>query len=267
MAVDHYENFPVASVLLPQRFRRPVVLIYRFAREADDIADEGAASVSERLRELQDFRDEILRIEAGAEPRIRWFSELAQVVHAHDLPTKAFLDLLSAFEQDVTRHRYRRFQELMDYCSRSANPVGHLLLQLYGAREAQHREWSDAICSSLQLINFLQDVPVDYAKGRIYLPAEEMEDYGVSEAQIAAADTGGGWQRFMRFQTARARALLASGAPLGRALKGRLGLEMRMILAGGTRILDKIDARGGDVFRQRPVLRTYDWPLMLLRAL
>jgi squalene synthase HpnC len=266
MAVDHYENFPVASLLLPQRFRRPVALIYRFAREADDIADEGDAPASVRLAQLDHFREEIRRIEAGAEPRTPWFSELADVIRAYGLPSGAFLDLLSAFAQDVTKRRYAEYGEVMDYCSRSANPVGRLLLVLYGAPEPRHLKWSDAICSSLQLINFLQDIGVDFEKGRIYLPADEMHAYGITEAQIEAADTGGRWREFMRFQVERARALLASGAPLGRALTGRLGLEMRMIIAGGARILEKIDAVQGDVFRHRPVLKPLDWPLMFTRA-
>jgi squalene synthase HpnC len=267
MAVDHYENFPVASVLLPRRFRRPVALIYRFAREADDFADEGDDAPAVRLRKLDHFREEIRRIEAGTRPETPWFSELADVMRGHRLPASAFLDLLSAFAQDVTRHRYAGFDDVLDYCSRSANPVGRLLLTLYGAPEPRHIAWSDAICSSLQLINFLQDVAIDYAKGRVYLPADEMRRFGVSEEQIARADAGGQWPAFMRFQVARGRDLLESGAPLGHGLEGRLGLEMRMIVAGGARILEKIDRVNGDVFRHRPVLKPFDWALMLRRAL
>ena len=267
MAVNHYENFPVASVLLPPRLRRPVELIYRFAREADDFADEGDALPADRLEQLDRFRRELRTIEAGHDPALPWFRELAEVIHQHDLPIDAFLDLLSAFSQDVTQSRYDTFDDVLDYCRRSANPVGRLLLVLYGAADRTRLVWSDAICSSLQLINFLQDVPVDYAKDRIYLPREEMLEFGVSEKQIAEGDAGGRWMPFMNFQIQRSRELLYSGAPLGRALRGRIGLEMRMIIAGGSRILDKIEAARGDVFAHRPVLRPFDWPRMLAKAL
>jgi squalene synthase HpnC len=267
MAVDHYENFPVASVLLPRRLRRPVALIYRFAREADDFADEGDAPAQVRLQQLDRFRDALRRINAGVAPGIAWFAELADVIHEHRLPLSAFDDLLSAFSQDVTQTRYASYAQLLDYCSRSANPVGRLLLVLYGEHGREPLAWSDAICSSLQLINFLQDVPIDYRKGRIYLPQDEMLGYGITEQHLARGDTSGRWQEFMAFQIGRARALLSAGAPLGHRLKGRIGLEMRLIIAGGSRILQKIETGGGDVFRHRPVLRPLDWPLMLLRSL
>jgi squalene synthase HpnC len=266
MTVDHYENFPVASWLLPPRFRRPVALIYRFAREADDFADEGNLPAEARLAQLEAFRREIGRIEAGEPPTIPWFAELARIIREHQLPLDHFRDLLSAFAQDVTKSRYADFQQVLDYCRRSANPVGRLLLVLYGGTTAQNLAYSDAICSSLQLINFLQDVAVDYRKGRIYLPQDEMARFTVSEPQIAAGEAGENWRAFVAFQIERTRELLRSGAPLGRALKGRVGMEMRMIIAGGDRILTKIGQVGGDVFRRRPMLRTFDWSLMLLRA-
>ena len=267
MAVDHYENFPVASVLLPARLRRPVALIYRFAREADDFADEGSAPADVRLRQLRSFNLELDRIEAGAAPAIAWFSDLAGVIHEFGLPVGAFRDLLSAFSQDVTQTRYSTYGEVLDYCTRSANPVGRLLLVLYRSDTPTHLVWSDAICSSLQLINFLQDVAIDWRKDRVYLPQDEMRRFEVTEDQIARGDAGGNWKAFMAFQVERARSLLFSGAPLGRALKGRIGLEMRMIIAGGARILEKIERVEGDVFRHRPMLRPLDWPLMLARTM
>lgn len=267
MTARHYENFPVASLLLPPQFRHPVALIYRFAREADDFADEGDFPDAHRLAQLGAFRQELLKLEAGLPPAIPWFEALGEIIRKHQLPIGAFRDLLSAFSQDVTQKRYTDYGELLDYCRRSANPVGRLLLALYGAATPQNLAYSDAICSSLQLINFLQDVAIDYQKERIYLPQDEMARFGISERQIAAGDTGGNWSPFMAFQVERTRTLLQSGAPLGRILKGRLGLEMRMIIEGGARILAKIAAVNGDVYRQRPVLRWFDWPLMLSRAL
>jgi squalene synthase HpnC len=267
MAVNHYENFPVASVLLPPRLRRPVALIYRFAREADDFADEGDAPADVRLRQLDEFRLQLSKLESGARPEIPWFSELGDVIVQHGLPIEPFHDLLSAFSQDVVKARYATYAEVLDYCRRSANPVGRLLLALYGAAHPRHLAWSDAICTSLQLINFLQDIAVDYRKERIYLPREDLARFGLEEDDIARGETGGPWRAFMAFQIARARGLLEEGAPLGRALGGRIGLELRMIVAGGGRILEKIERVGGDVFHRRPVLRPLDWPLMLLRSI
>ncbi len=267
MAVDHYENFPVASVLLPRHLRQPVALIYRFAREADDFADEGDAEAAVRLGQLDHFRRELTKLERGEAPEIPWFSALGGAIRRYRLPIELFHDLLSAFSQDVVQTRYATYDDVLDYCRRSANPVGRLLLVLYGAAERRHLAWSDAICSSLQLINFLQDVAIDYRKNRIYLPQEEMVRFGVSEDDIARGDTGGAWKALMAFQIGRARALLHSGAPLGRVLEGRIGLELRMIIAGGARILEKIENVQSDVFSRRPVLRPLDWPLMLLRSI
>ena len=266
MAVDHYENFPVASVLMPLRFRRPVGLIYRFAREADDFADEGDLPPAQRLRLLDGFNHELDRIEAGQPPGIAWFADLAQIIREHALPVQLFRDLLSAFSQDVVKERYADYADVLDYCRRSANPVGRLLLVLYGEATEQNNAWGDAICSSLQLINFWQDVAIDYRKPRIYFPQDEMAQYGITENQIAHADTNGTWREFMRFQVNRTRQYLHSGAPLGRVLKGRLGLEMRMIIAGGDRILTKIENVNYDVFHRRPVLKPHDWLLMLART-
>jgi squalene synthase HpnC len=266
MAVDHYENFPVASPLLPARFRRPVALIYRFARTADDFADEGDAPPDERLRQLDTFYDELLKIDAGLPPAIPWFAELAEVIRQHRLPTGLFRDLLSAFAQDVTKSRYATYAEVLDYSRRSANPVGRLLLVLYGAASPENLLRSDAICTSLQIINFIQDVAVDYRNGRVYMPQDELNRFGVTEDQLARGDPGGPWPAFVQFQIARTRSLLYSGAPLGRALRGRIGLELRTIIQGGDRIMEKIAGAGGDVFHRRPVLRWHDWPLMLARA-
>ena len=267
MSVDHYENFPVASLLLPARLRRPVALIYRFARESDDFADEGALPDADRLALLAGFSRELQRIERGEPPGIPWFADLAAIIREHGLPTGLFHDLLSAFAQDVTQKRYADFSAVMDYCRRSANPIGRLLLILYRADTPRNLQYSDAICSSLQLINFWQDVAIDWQKNRVYFPLDEMQAHGIDDTRIAAGDSSGPWPAFMDFQVRRARELLYSGKPLGRILRGRIGLEMRMIIAGGDRILEKISAVYGDVFRHRPVLNKPDWLLMLARAL
>jgi squalene synthase HpnC len=265
--VDHYENFPVASWLLPKRLRRPVEAIYRFARSADDIADEGDASASERLAALSAYQRQLDRIERGDTPDDPVFGPLAAEIRAHAIPLAPFRDLLSAFAQDVEKKRYADFGEVVDYCRRSANPVGRLMLHLYGDRDARNLAYSDAICSSLQLINFLQDIAIDYQKDRIYLPQDELAAYHVSEAQIAQGDTRGLWQMMMHKQIERARKLLQAGAPLGRQLKGRIGLELRVTILGGEAILRKLHADPSCVFHNRPVLTKKDWVIMLGRAL
>jgi len=266
MAVGHYENFPVASVLLPARLRRPVALIYGFARSADDFADEGDAPPAERLAALERYRDELRRIRSESAPEMPLFRALAAMIAEFGLPLDPFFALLDAFSQDVVKSRYANFAEVLHYCERSANPVGTLLLHLFEAATPENLRRSDAICTGLQLVNFWQDVEIDYRKGRIYLPEDEMARFGVGERDIAARDAGPAWQSLLAYEIDRARAMLESGAPLATALPGRIGLELRMIVQGGLRILEKLDAARGDVFRHRPVLRPVDWPLMFWRA-
>jgi len=255
VSVGHYENFPVASLLLPAALREPVGAIYRFARGADDIADEGDDAAEIRLEKLRRYRTQL---EAP--------SELARLIRRHALPVELFEDLLDAFTQDVAKKRYANFSELLDYCRRSANPVGRLLLHLFKRTSDSDLACSDAICSALQLVNFWQDVEIDYAKGRIYLPQDEMARHRVTEQHLLEKRCDDSWRALMRFQVARSRTLLLSGEPLGRALPGRVGLEIRATIQGGLRILEKIERVEFDVFRRRPVLGAFDWPLVLLRA-
>ena len=266
MPVDHYENFPVASWLLPPPLREPVEAIYHFARGADDIADEGDLSPAARFHALDRYVRALDEIEAGVAQAERPFARLAAAVRAHHLPVPLLRDLLDAFRQDVTVKRYATFADVMDYSRRSANPIGRLLLHLYGEATPRNIGYSDAICSALQIINFLQDVAIDYRKDRIYFPLDEMNKYRIKEAQIAQGDAGGMWWNFMQFEIERARKLLQSGAPLGLVLRGRIGLEMRTIIAGGERILSKLHKTKGDMFNHRPVLKPRDWGYMLYRA-
>ncbi len=266
MGVGHYENFPVASVLLPARLREPVANLYRFARAADDLADEGDHTITERLRALEGFTRQLRHIERGEPVTDPLFRALADTIGEHGLPLHYFHDLISAFEQDCVKTRYRDFAELQAYARRSADPVGRLLLHLFGAAEARNLSDSDKICSALQFINFWQDVPIDYRKQRIYLPLEDMTHFGVTEADIAAGVATEPFRALLRFQIARTRALLHEGAALGRALGGRVGLEIRMIVAGGDTILQKLVDVKCDVFQHRPTLRVGDWARMLVRA-
>jgi squalene synthase HpnC len=261
MAVSHYENFPVASLLLPAPLREPVEIIYRFARSADDIADEGDDRPQMRLDKLNDYRAQL------AAPSTPLFRDVEKIIREHGLPVQLFADLLDAFTQDVTRKRYDDFPQLMEYCRRSANPVGRLLLHLFKRTSDLELRQSDAICSALQLINHWQDVDVDYVKdNRVYLPQDEMARFGVGERHLREKICDPTWQALMKFQVERARNLILEGAPLGRVLPGRVGLEIRATVQGGLRILEKIEHVGYDVFRRRPVLKPLDWPMLLLKA-
>ncbi len=265
--IEHYENFPVASILLPHRLRHPISVIYTFARQADDFADEGDISDESRLALLDEFRQELDLIKSKATPRTQLFLDLTDIIDKFKLPLQPFYDLLSAFSQDVTKTRYADFGELIQYCRRSANPVGQLLLHLYGEATPKNLAYSDAICTSLQLINFWQDIAIDFKKDRIYLPQDEMAKFKISENQIAQGNTNELWGSLMLFQLDRTRKLLQAGAPLGKVLQGRIGLEMRMIIMGGETILRKLHKSKGDVFRNRPVLKPIDWLYMSYRAI
>ena len=284
MPVEHYENFPVASWLLPAPMRAPIEAVYAFARSADDIADEGNASDAQRLAGLDEYLAACDAMEAGKEPVPR-FSRIAVAVRDYQLPVQLLRDLIDAFKQDVVKKRYATFDELLDYSRRSANPVGRLVLQVFsttlavpgqeistrgnflrGDREG-YLQQSDCICSALQLINFWQDVAVDWQKGRVYIPQEDLARFTVSEEQIARGDASGKWEELMRFECERARAMLYAGWPLARDLPGRMGVEIRATIGGGATILDRIEAAEGDVFRHRPVLRAADWVRIVARAL
>jgi squalene synthase HpnC len=272
-SVGHYENFPVASWLCPARLRPAVVAIYRFARTADDIADEGIATAQQRLSELAAYRAALSACVAGA-PAPGWpevFVPLARVLRSHSLPAALLEDLLSAFEQDVARTRdgqgYANRGELLDYCRRSANPVGRLMLHLYGLADADALRQSDCICTALQLINFWQDLGLDLARGRYYLPAEDCLAFGLDpHAPAASGAAHFAASRLLGAEVDWARGLMLQGAPLARRVPGRAGWELRLVVQGGLRILDKIEASGFDSFRVRPRLRAGDLPLLLWRA-
>ena len=266
MGVNHYENFPVASWLLPAELRRPVATIYHFARTADDLADEGDFPARERLARLEVLRGQLHRIERAQPLEDPLFVALAGTIRRYGLPMGYFHDLLDAFSQDCTQHRYPDFAQLQAYAKRSANPVGRLLLHVFDAASEENLRHSDKICSALQYINFWQDVAIDYRKQRIYLPVDDMQAFDVSERDIACGMATRAFRELLHFQVARTRSMLHEGAALGRALNGRIGLEIRMIVAGGDTILQKIIDANYDVFEHRPVLRAMDWLHMLRRA-
>ena len=267
MPVDHYENFPVASFLLPKRLVPAVEAIYAFARSADDIADEGDAAPAERLAALVRYEQALDGIARGEPADDAMFARLAGVIDQYKLPLQPFRDLLSAFKQDVAVKRYPDFGALLDYCRRSANPVGLLMLNLYGVADALNVRESDAICSSLQLINFLQDVAIDREKDRIYIPLDDLQRFGVDPQKLAEWTANAPFRELMAFEVARARALMLSGAPLALRLPGRIGWELRLVVQGGLRILDAIERVDYDVFTRRPKLGPLAWLTLGWRAM
>jgi squalene synthase HpnC len=264
--VDHYENFPVASILLPRRMRLAVAAIYRFARSADDFADEGDHPREWRLERLSAYHTALHAISRGQPGEDPLFAALARAIAEHALPIELFHALLSAFEQDVVKGRYASFAEVLDYCRRSANPVGRLLLRLVRVEDAESLQRSDAICTALQLANFWQDVQLDWHMRRVYIPQDDLARFAVTEGDIAAQRAHEAFAACMRFQVERTRAMMLSGAPLARRIGGRFGFELRLVVEGGLRILEKIERVRFDVFRHRPVLEPGDWPLMVLRS-
>jgi len=270
LAPDHYENFPVASWLCPPALRPAVVAIYRYARTADDIADEGSASPEARLVDLAAYRTDLDAVAGDQASSPRWsrvFEPLRDVVRQHRLPKALLADLLDAFAQDAVQTRYIDRVELLDYCRRSANPIGRLLLHLYGIDDAVALAQSDAVCTALQLANFWQDIGVDTRRGRLYVPQADCVRCGVDPEALATGHDSAAVRALVVELAAWARSLMQSGLPLVHTVPGRAGLELRLVVQGGLRILEKIDALGGATLGTRPVITRADAPLLAWRAL
>jgi hydroxysqualene synthase len=280
LAFTHYENFPVASRLLPPTMRKHVAAVYAYARTADDLADEGAVAVALRHRRLDEWLERLRASTAGgivrtdletrSEPTVldgaaaanapAIFLALGHTIRAHDLPLSLFEDLVSAFRQDITVHRYDSWASLFDYCRRSANPVGRLVLRIAGRRDASLDDASDAVCTALQLTNFWQDLAIDWRRGRLYVPTEEHEAAGASLESLDREEWTNAWAATLAGCAQRTRALFKRGRPVADAVRGRLRWELRATWLGGMRILDRLERSGYDVFRERPTLGAGDVP-------
>ena len=274
----HYENFPVASWLCPSPLRPPIAAIYWFARTADDIADEGDADAPTRLQQLADYRAELARAALPANSTdaapLAWpevFVPLRAAIHGFNLPVALLEDLLSAFEQDIHRTAsgalYADRAELLDYCRRSANPVGRLLLHLYGVRDAASLAQSDAICTALQLINFWQDPSRDLPRGRNYFTQEDCTRHGVTLADLQALHQTPEATKLIADCTEWSWATLQKGLQLVHTVPGRAGWELRLVVQGGLRILDKVDALQGRSLWVRKTVGKGDVPVMAWRTL
>ena len=279
-ARTNYENFPVASRLVPRRMRNHVAAVYAFARAADDFADEGSRPVDERHRLLDGWlcrlRDAVSTSPGSATQPLsvgepanshEIFLALGATIRQKALPVSLFEDLLSAFRQDVTVTRYRSWSDVMDYCRRSANPVGRLVLRIADYRDSQLDRWSDAICTALQLTNFWQDLEIDFGRGRVYIPEDEMRAHGASPAELAGSTITQAWTQVMRAAVARTRALFHEGLPLCDGIRGRLKYELRATWLGGTRILDRLESSEYDMIHRRPSLGAADAPWFAWRML
>ncbi|KPJ95526.1 MAG: hypothetical protein AMJ55_03620 [Gammaproteobacteria bacterium SG8_15] len=255
---SHYENFPVASLLLPRTLRQPIAVIYAFARSADDFADEGQLSEQQRLEKLNAYSRQ-LEVLGKGQATDPIFIALRDVIDRHQLPLRLFHDLLIAFKQDVVKKRYADFAEVRNYCQHSANPVGRLLLYLIHQATPENLQQSDAVCSALQLINFLQDIHQDYDENnRIYFPQDEMQQWGVNETMIKQQQSNDAMRGLVNQQLQRAKTMMLSGAPLGNRIPGRFGLQLRMMINGGLQVLKLLENQQQNVF-SRPRLNTRDW--------
>lgn len=269
MSIEHYENFPVASVLCPPALRAPVTAIYHFARTADDIADEGDAPPHARLADLLAYGAELDAVAAGQAPGPRWarvFAPLQAQLARHRLPVPLLHALLDAFRQDLVQHRHADRQELLRYCERSANPVGRLLLHLYGVDDAPSLERSDRICTALQLANFWQDLSVDTRRGRLYIPLADCERFGVSPESLLSGQDTPASRALVADLVGWTRQMMQAGSPLVHRVPGRAGWELRLVVQGGLRILDRIEAMQFATLSSRPKLAWTDAALMAWRA-
>ena len=270
MSIDHYENFPVASWLCPPALRPAIAAIYHFARTADDIADEGDAGAAARLADLAVYRQALLLAAAGGDTAGRWqriFQPLAAVVVQHRLPLAPLTDLLSAFVQDTGNPLYPDRPALLDYCARSANPVGRLLLHLVGVQDDRAIAQSDAVCSALQLINFWQDLSIDLPRGRIYVSASDAAAFGLDARQLRGGQDSDASRALVRSLVGWARTLMLSGAPLVHRMPGRMAWELRFVVQGGLRILEKIEATNCNALSLRPTLHQGDFGPLAWRAM
>jgi hydroxysqualene synthase len=269
-ASSHYENFPVASWLVPAAIRPQVAAVYAFARSADDFADEDGYDTAERFRLLDDWLARLHRaVGPGADASDPVFLALGHTIRTCNLPVDLFEALLSAFRQDITVTRYTTWADVDDYCRRSANPVGRLVLRLFGHDNARLDGWSDAICTALQLTNFWQDFAVDWRRGRLYVPEEQWRASGAHPDQLSLGmtTTPREWQQALAESAARTRALFYQGRPLLQYTRGRLRLELEATWHGGTRVLEKLEQGRFDPVAARPKLGMGDGLVIAWRML
>lgn len=265
LAATHYENFPVVSFLVPRRLKKDIALIYRFARQADDIADEGMLSDKERLIILNRYEEDLNRALAG-KPSDAYWASLARTIREKKLSHVNFFNLLKAFRQDITKKRYGTFSELMSYCCNSANPVGRIILELYDIRQKEIFQCSDYICSALQLANFYQDVSIDINKGRIYIPMDEMARFEVIEEDFELRRNNSNFKSLLKFQIERTREMFLRGRKILNELPFPLKQEIHWTILGGEKVLNKIENIGYNVLNHRPKLNKLEYLTLVIKT-
>ena len=265
LAKIHYENFPVVSFFIPAKIRNDVAIIYWFARTADDYADEGNLEASEKLKKLTAF-EERFNCLLSDKPNNNLEAALKSTIITKKLSHHNFYNLLKAFKQDVIKNRYSTFSEVLDYCSCSANPVGKILLELINIRDEQAFYFSDKICTALQLTNFIQDTDIDFDKGRIYYPKDEMAKFGVTETEFEMKENNLNLKSLIEFSVNRIQSLFDEGKGLLEFFSGRFKYEIEWTIRGGEEILNKIRGADFDVFRRRPVLSKTDHLKILFKS-
>ncbi|MFC2084388.1 squalene synthase HpnC [Bacteroidota bacterium] len=263
---SHYENFPVVSIFIPAQLRKHIAIIYQFARQADDIADEGNLSKEKRLQKLEEYGN-LLTSSLNGEPGNIFWEALLNTIHTKELNPEYFYALLKAFKQDVVKHRYENYNELLGYCNNSANPVGRLVLELYSIRENSSLVKSDYICTALQLVNFYQDVNIDYSKGRIYLPIDEMKKYGFTENHLELKLNNDNFKMLIRFQLERVGILFEKGIELIYDLPKPLNFQIYWIILSGKKMIQKIKNIDYNTLNIRPKLTKLDRINLLLKSL
>ena len=265
LAKSHYENFPVVSLLIPKRFINDISIVYWFARTADDYSDEGNISGSERLEKLHAFEERLDSLLKN-HPASHLEAALEQTIITKMLSPENFFNLLKAFKQDVIKNRYADSNEVIDYCSNSANPVGRILLELFNIRDDKAFYYSDRICTALQLTNFIQDTKIDFLKGRIYYPIDEMGKFGVNEKMFEMKEISFNLKKLIEFSVNRTQSLFDEGKSLLEFLSGRFKYEITWTIKGGEEILRKIRGVDFDVFTKRPVLTKTDYLKLLFKS-
>lgn len=266
LAKSHYENFPVVSFLIPKEQRKHIAIIYWFARTADDIADEGNTQDEERIKKIDELKQRIDDIAMGIYQN-EFDAALGNTIAKNNLSSKNLIGLLTAFRQDVTKKRYKNFEEVLSYCKNSANPVGRLILELNDIRINEAYKYSDKICTALQLTNFIQDIEIDYGKGRIYLPDDEREKFGVSENVFQLKENNINLMKLLEFNVVRINEMFVEGRKLLPFLKGRLRFEITWTILGGEKILDKVKKINYKIFNNRPTLSKLDFLNLLCKSL
>ena len=266
IAKNHYENFPVTSLLIPKDFRKDIAIVYWFARTADDLADEGNIDSEIRIKKLNEFEENFINSLSGFGSN-EYFETLVKTIKQRNITETHFLDLLSAFKQDVIKKRYENFDDVLHYCKRSANPIGRILLEIFNIDLEEAKIYSDKICTALQLTNFLQDTLVDFEKGRIYLPQNELKTFLVTEKMFEIKQNNPNIKALVKENVDRTQGLFDEGKNLLTFLSGRFKTEIKWTIAGGERILSKIRKNDFDVLNVRPKLTKIDFILLFIKSI